>query len=544
MKEKDENNTLENNFFEETNDESKKRIEVYISILSGLKLLKIPDVDRLEMIKGKWEEDKTNEKFKFEKKQIEMIENNFAQIVFYYQIQIFKLTGEVNENIVRFCNKDIYLEILKENAIRFAEEKVDGSELKLNMQFLYLNGDVEDFLNNTQFWQNYKTDEHEKSEELTNKTEGSVENQENLAKKQEILAEKQEVSTATENEKINQYPIMELKRKDTFRAIGVLEFNLPFGRIRFKKKLKIDNSGCILYRKKLYKLIRENLIAVSIPEGIEEIREHSFGGYINLKEVYLPESMKIIKDYAFSESGIEKIKISKNMTTISDYAFFRCKKLKEVDMEDSEVSIIGKQAFYNCVNLEQIKFSKNLVEICSRAFSSNRLKKIEFPDSLKVIGENAFEDSSELEKLQFPKKIERVDKKCFENCEKLKKVSFSECYCLTQIDPCTFMGDGNITYLRLPPKLEIIREDAFRGCKKLNYVQIPKSTSFIEKGAFIDCDDLGVLEVYSVKDIGIERNAIANSVTKIRQRKLSTLSEEDSDSFFKKFVSKKADIFK
>ena len=88
MKEKNENNTLENNFFEETNDESKKRIEVYTSILSGLKLLKMPDVDRLEMIKDKWEEDKTNEKFKFEKKQIEMIENNFAQIVFYYQIHL------------------------------------------------------------------------------------------------------------------------------------------------------------------------------------------------------------------------------------------------------------------------------------------------------------------------------------------------------------------------------------------------------------------------------------------------------------------------
>ena len=60
---------------------------------------------------------------------------------------------------------------------------------------------------------------------------------------------------------------------------------------------------------------------IVIPEGVEEIRPRAFQNIFTLQEVVLPESLKIIGDEAFGETGIKKITIPAGVERIGYAAF-------------------------------------------------------------------------------------------------------------------------------------------------------------------------------------------------------------------------------
>lgn len=47
-----------------------------------------------------------------------------------------------------------------------------------------------------------------------------------------------------------------------------------------------------------------------------------------------------------------------------------------------------------------------------------RIKEIHIPESVTIIGQNAFEDCVNLEKVYLPDNLERIDETIFNNCEK------------------------------------------------------------------------------------------------------------------------------
>lgn len=95
------------------------------------------------------------------------------------------------------------------------------------------------------------------------------------------------------------------------------------------------------------------LESVKIGNMVTSVGAVSFDCCINLKEVILPDSVTIIKEEAFSESGLEKITLSKNLETIEQIAFLLCENLKEVVVPES-VTSIGMVAFAMCTSLESI----------------------------------------------------------------------------------------------------------------------------------------------------------------------------------------------
>lgn len=85
-------------------------------------------------------------------------------------------------------------------------------------------------------------------------------------------------------------------------------------------------------------------------------------------DIIIPNSVKIIDDYAFSNCyKLTSIVIPNSISSIGNYAFQNCINLQSVTMSDQVLSI-GNQAFYNCEKLGYIKMSKSLKTIGNYAF--------------------------------------------------------------------------------------------------------------------------------------------------------------------------------
>ena len=152
----------------------------------------------------------------------------------------------------------------------------------------------------------------------------------------------------------------------------------------------------------------KKLRQVKLPDSIKLIYDYSFAGCEKLKKVTLPDEIEYMGEGAFKKTALKKIAIPKGIKYIDIYLFADCKKLKEVKLSD-DVKIIDAEAFNGCeklakINLENIeeinssafknnksltgKLSlKNVVEIESKAFyGCSGITGVEFSDSLQVLG--------------------------------------------------------------------------------------------------------------------------------------------------------------
>ena len=118
----------------------------------------------------------------------------------------------------------------------------------------------------------------------------------------------------------------------------------------FKYYLKSDGTGVVItgYRGKDAEVI--------IPSVIKTFPVLSISGYYasssfkNVTKVNLPEGLRIIDDYAFSNSNLESITIPDSVKSIESSAFYSCKNLKTVTMGNG-VESLANSVFSGCNSL-------------------------------------------------------------------------------------------------------------------------------------------------------------------------------------------------
>ena len=223
-------------------------------------------------------------------------------------------------------------------------------------------------------------------------------------------------------------------------------------------------------------------------ENVEKIGNSAFIGCENLKEVEL-SSVKEIGKQAFAHSGLEKINLE-NVEKIGDFAFYNCENLKEAEL--SSVKEIGEYAFANS-GLEKINL-ENIEKIGNSAFiGCKNLKEIVLPPSVKEIGEEAFADSG-LEKISL-KNIEKIGDHAFIGCKNLKEAALSS---VKEIGEDAFKNAG-LEKISLE-NVEKIGTSAFIGCKSLKEIVLP-SVKEIRNYAFAD-SGLEKINLENVEKIG------------------------------------------
>lgn len=209
----------------------------------------------------------------------------------------------------------------------------------------------------------------------------------------------------------------------------------------------------------MYKL-RNKEYAV-VPEGTTAIRERFFLLNKTIKTVVLPKSLSIIGNYAFSDSGIEKLVINSTDLSIGSYSFERCRDLKEVEI-NVDILYIGSCAFRYCTSLKRITINSiQVMRDCVFAFCEN-LEHVEIHHCHSIGNETFF------------------------NCKSLRTVILPED--LSEIQNKTFKYCNNITEISIPKTVKTIGAYAFSNCQKLRYVILPDSVTEIGQNAFELCD--------------------------------------------------------
>ena len=94
----------------------------------------------------------------------------------------------------------------------------------------------------------------------------------------------------------------------------------------------------------------ESLVSVMIPEGVTDIGEAAFYGCANLKHVVFPESLKIIREEAFGDTGLVEAMLPSGLEAIEEDAFYSCGSLRRIDVPGRN-TVIGKDAFGCCDHL-------------------------------------------------------------------------------------------------------------------------------------------------------------------------------------------------
>ena len=183
-----------------------------------------------------------------------------------------------------------------------------------------------------------------------------------------------------------------------------------------------------------------------LPDGIEYIssdyyfvfQEADFEGTL-----YLPSTLYSLPNLGFGKiTGT--IVIPPKVKEIADLCFsgIGC---TQVEFHDG-VTFIGGGAFRGAQLSGELVLPPNLINIDTDAFASTKISSVIFPDRLRVIDNGAFANNYYLTgTLRFAKNVPRVSVGCFSNCIAL-------------------------TGLVLPENVQLIEQDAFKGCYNLNSI--------------------------------------------------------------------------
>lgn len=246
-----------------------------------------------------------------------------------------------------------------------------------------------------------------------------------------------------------------------------------------------NNKLTILNNKIFYNC--HNLKKVTLNDTITHIGMHCFEG-TNIKEIDF-KNVKEIGDYAFANTQLESLTITKNIKYFNMTAFQDCKSLTNICSlnenyyihENTIIYFLNNSAYASLIGgpyknneldiLEDIK-GRKVHSIEKNAFKNNKyIENVCFSKCISKIGEMAFENCTNLKSIRgFTNELENIGSSAFENCINLKKVKgLVNCHAS-------------------------MNSRAFYGCKSLKKICINSHSFYLQKHCFISY----VFEKYTI----------------------------------------------
>lgn len=225
------------------------------------------------------------------------------------------------------------------------------------------------------------------------------------------------------------------------------------------------------------KLLNTNVVnpcieVIKLPSTIKHIGQSAFDNAINLKTIEVDSNNK---NYS-TKNGIlynkkgnilikcpqnyqaEKLKISKEVTTLKKEAFLKTKNLKEVDLSSI----------------------KNLGDYC---FESSEIKSVKLPDSLEKIPLRCFNKCRFLENVNVPPQLIKIAGGAFNGCFELKE------YNADNIDMLGMnaFSDTGLKNVVISKKLKYLNNDTYKNLD-IDNLLIPSNIEIIQDNAFSNSD--------------------------------------------------------
>ncbi len=156
--------------------------------------------------------------------------------------------------------------------------------------------------------------------------------------------------------------------------------------------------------------------------------------------------------------------IPNSVTSIGDYAFWKCSSLTSIEIPNS-VTSIGKQAFRNCSGLTSVTIPNSVTSIGSNAFDGCGLTSVTIPNSVTSIEAWTFQYCSGLTSVTIPNSVTSIGYSAFYDCENLTSVTIGNS--VTSIGDYAFGGCSALTSVTIPNSVTSLGKYAFSGCSAL-----------------------------------------------------------------------------
>ncbi|MBR5180354.1 MAG: leucine-rich repeat domain-containing protein [Lachnospiraceae bacterium] len=318
---------------------------------------------------------------------------------------------------------------------------------------------------------------------------------------------------------------------------------------------------------------------ITIPCDIEEVGQDVFRDHIRLKEINIPESVRIFGSHAFSMTGwleeqraksdmvivnnilldgarcegkvlipnfvkrvsswcfagninIHELEIPSERIGIENLAFRNCLNLKKIVDWNKNVFVLGsvsdlnsnkypeliQRIFTECINCFKLDGDCNLIE------STGNITDLTFPEGIKAIGDEVYKDCHLLETIALSGDTERIGKSAFENSKWLKKISGAGA--VSYIGQQAFSGCQSLEYIDLSDSLKEMGKRCFEHCGNLKEIYISNRLERIPERAFFRCKSLKrVIIPKSVKVVEKEAFAFCEDLEEVCIPEETLLSE-------------------
>ncbi len=138
------------------------------------------------------------------------------------------------------------------------------------------------------------------------------------------------------------------------------------------------------------------------------------------------------------------------------------------------------------IRIPNVHDNIEITEILPNAFSYLHVTKIEFPNSIRKIGENAFEET-DVEEINISDSVTQIDSCAFMDCKKLRKVTLPSQ--LEEIEVGLFSGCEMLEEITIPNTIKEIKQDAFSKTA-IRSIKIPDQVKEISTQCFDFCTNL------------------------------------------------------
>ena len=265
------------------------------------------------------------------------------------------------------------------------------------------------------------------------------------------------------------------------------------------------------------------ITSVTIPEAVSTLADDVFTGCpitsvtwnaINcgrgggwdptlITELTIGDKVQQIPMSFMHGAQISSVEFPITVKNIGPWSFQDCKNLTTVTIPDS-VTNIGFYAFMGCTNLTTLYWNAihcedrggmytfyvtdayvgDKVEYIPKDFiRSSKVQTIDLPNTVKVIGANAFSSCNRLKDIHMPENLEIIGESAFSGCDSLAVIDIPNT--VTWIGDYAFYFMKSLTSATLPPRVEYVGEAAYMGNRRLTTVGlIPKTLTTIGPVAF------------------------------------------------------------
>lgn len=209
------------------------------------------------------------------------------------------------------------------------------------------------------------------------------------------------------------------------------------------------------------------------------------------------------------------------VTMIYYYVFSGLENTKTINIPDS-VKVIGAEAFAWSNNLQTINIPTSVTTIDAAAFAgNNKLQSITIPDSVTELGAGAFILCENLTNVTLPNTISSIPYGTFAACVSLKKINIPSS--VKTIEDEAFSMTG-FTEFTVPDTITSIGAGAFSDCENLVKVTIPKTVTKIGDDIFEGGSE--DVTIYGEKGSYAEKYANKNDIS---FKAISSGQEDPSD---------------